>query len=76
MPLDRNEDSITFTHNFSWSLENHEIRFGYDLVHHMMDHWQPEIGGGPRGVFQFPGTQPDQDSGPQLPTSRIPWRHS
>ena len=51
MPLDRNEDSITFTHNFSWSMENHEIRFGYDLVHHIMDHWQPEIGGGPRGIF-------------------------
>ena len=54
MPLDRNEDSITFTHNFSLSHGSHEIRFGYDLVHHIMDHWQPEIGGGPRGVFQFP----------------------
>ncbi len=51
MPTDRNENSYTFTHNFSWSKENHEIRFGYDLVHHMMDHWQPESGGGPRGVF-------------------------
>ena len=53
MPLDRNEDSLTFTHNFSMSMENHEIRFGYDLVHHMMDHWQPEIGGGPRGIFSM-----------------------
>ena len=51
MPTDRNENSYTFTHNFSWSRENHEIRFGYDLVHHIMDHWQPEIGGGPRGIF-------------------------
>ena len=54
MPLDRSEESLTFTHNFSWSLSNHDIRFGYDLVHHMMDHWQPEIGGGPRGVFSIP----------------------
>ncbi|MFH1964572.1 MAG: TonB-dependent receptor, partial [Acidobacteriota bacterium] len=53
MPLDRNEDSWTLTHNFSWSTGNHEIRFGYDLVHHLMDHWQPESGGGPRGVFDF-----------------------
>ena len=53
MPVTRDENSYTFTHNFSWSLENHELRFGYDLVHHAMEHWQPEIGSGPRGAFSF-----------------------
>jgi len=52
-PLVRDEDSFTFSYNFSWSKENHELRFGYDLVRHMMDHWQPEIGAGPRGRFNF-----------------------
>ncbi len=69
MPTDRNENSYTFTHNFSWSKENHEIRFGYDLVHHMMDHWQPETGMGPRGGFtigrnmtRIPGSSNNQQN--------------
>src|SRR5437667_2229874 len=31
----------------------HEIRFGFDYVHHLMNHWQPELGEGPRGAFYF-----------------------
>jgi hypothetical protein len=31
----------------------HDLRFGFDFVHHLMNHWQPELGGGPRGVFNF-----------------------
>jgi outer membrane receptor protein involved in Fe transport len=52
-PLFRDENSHTFTINFSKSSGNHEFRFGYDLIRHLMDHWQPEIGAGPRGRFQF-----------------------
>lgn len=52
-PLFRDENSFTFTQNFGWSKGNHDIRFGYDLVHHILDHWQPEIGAGPRGAFSF-----------------------
>jgi hypothetical protein len=52
-PLWRDENSATFTQNFSISTGNHELRFGYDLVKHMMGHWQPEIGSGPRGGFSF-----------------------
>ncbi|MFH1964189.1 MAG: TonB-dependent receptor, partial [Acidobacteriota bacterium] len=69
MPLDRNEDSWTLTHNFSWSKGNHELRFGYDLVHHLMDHWQPETGGGPRGVFGF-SPNITRSTGPTTPTNR------
>ena len=31
----------------------HEIRFGFDNVHHLMNHWQLELGEGPRGAFYF-----------------------
>ena len=31
----------------------HEIRFGFDFIHHLMNHWQPELGEGPRGSFEF-----------------------
>ncbi|HXK58827.1 MAG TPA: TonB-dependent receptor [Acidobacteriota bacterium] len=53
-PLFRDEDSYTFTNNFSWTKGNHETRFGYDMVRHDLIHWQPEIGPGPRGNFEFP----------------------
>ncbi|MDA2927236.1 TonB-dependent receptor [Acidobacteria bacterium AH-259-G07] len=52
-PIFRDEDSYTFTHNFSWIRSNHEFRFGYDVVKLNLTHWQPEIGGGPRGRFDF-----------------------
>jgi hypothetical protein len=56
MPVWRNENSATFTQNVSWTTGDHELRFGYDLVKHMLDHWQPEIGGfGPRGRIYFSG---------------------
>ena len=31
--------------------EAHELRFGYSLNRLRMDHWQPELGSGPRGVL-------------------------
>ncbi|GAB4220235.1 MAG: hypothetical protein Kow001_01220 [Acidobacteriota bacterium] len=69
-PLFRNENSFTFTHNVSWTTGNHELRMGYDLVKHMLDHWQPEIGSGPRGAFNFsrnatsvPGESPTDQNG-------------
>ncbi len=52
-PIFRDENSLTFTNNFSISKGSHEFRFGYDLVKHMLNHWQPEIGAGPRGRFNF-----------------------
>ena len=34
----------------------HEIKFGFDLVRHHLNHWQPELSnGGPRGYFDFGG---------------------
>jgi hypothetical protein len=52
-PLFRNDQSYTFNTNMSWMKGAHEIRFGFDFMHHLMNHWQPELGSGPRGSFGF-----------------------
>ncbi len=52
-PLFRNDQSLTFNTNGSWIKGAHEFRFGFDYVHHLMNHWQPELGDGPRGAFGF-----------------------
>jgi hypothetical protein len=52
-PLFRNDQSYTFNTNASWMKQQHDIRFGFDFVHHLMNHWQPELGEGPRGAFSF-----------------------
>ena len=52
-PLFRNDQSYTFNTNASWMKGKHEIRFGFDFIHHLMNHWQPELGSGPRGSFNF-----------------------
>ncbi|GAB4254278.1 MAG: hypothetical protein Kow00109_29730 [Acidobacteriota bacterium] len=70
-PLLRDENSFTFTQNFSWTRGNHDVRFGYDLVKHMLNHWQPEIGAGPRGYFSFsPNTTADPG---QVVTNQNAW---
>jgi len=52
-PLYRNDQSFTFNTNASWMKGAHDIRFGFDFVYHSMNHWQPELGEGPRGAFYF-----------------------
>lgn len=52
-PLYRNDQSYTFNTNASWMKGAHDVRFGFDFVHHLMNHWQPELGEGPRGAFYF-----------------------
>lgn len=55
MPLERIEESFTTSHNLRWIKGSHNFAFGFDGVLHRMNHWQPELGGGPRGVFTFNG---------------------
>lgn len=43
-----NDDSYTYTMNFSKVRGAHEFRWGLDIVRHAMNHWQPEIAN-PRG---------------------------
>ena len=52
-PLWRNDQSYTFSTNVSWMKGSHDLRFGFDFLHHLMNHWQPELGDGPRGEFDF-----------------------
>ncbi|MBI3695470.1 MAG: TonB-dependent receptor [Acidobacteria bacterium] len=56
MPLFRNDRSYIVSINASKIRGPHEIRWGYDMARHHMDHWQPEVSGGPRGVINFSGS--------------------
>ena len=54
-PVFRDERSYTFTQNATKIYGSHDVRFGVDIVKHHLDHWQPEIGVGPRGAINFGG---------------------
>lgn len=54
-PLDRIEQNWTTSQNFTWIKDRHQIRFGFDFIFLTLNHWQPELGGGPRGVIDFSG---------------------
>ncbi|HEX4170622.1 MAG TPA: TonB-dependent receptor, partial [Bryobacteraceae bacterium] len=57
MPLFRTDETYTTSHSLAWTKGAHEIRFGFDLVRHHLNHWQPELSaGGPRGYFDFSGS--------------------
>ena len=53
-PVERNDRLYTYSANLNWNKGAHNIRFGFDLLNHQMNHWQPEISGySPRGGFNF-----------------------
>ena len=54
MPTFRNDRSFTFTSNLTYVKNKHEFRFGFDMVRHQLNHWQPETAN-PRGSFDFSG---------------------
>ena len=54
-PLDRVEQNWTTSQNFTWIKDRHQIRFGFDFIFLTLNHWQPELGGGPRGNIHFDG---------------------
>jgi hypothetical protein len=56
MPLFRTDETYTHSDSLTWTKGSHQIRFGFDLVRHHLNHWQPELSvGGPRGYFDFGG---------------------
>ncbi|MDX2269113.1 MAG: TonB-dependent receptor [Bryobacter sp.] len=55
MPLERIEETFNTSHNLRWIKGSHSMAFGFDGALLRMNHWQPELGGGPRGVFNFTG---------------------
>src|SRR6266403_674027 len=54
-PAFRNDWSFTSSHNVRWSHGKHQVSAGIDIIHHHPNHWQPELGAGPRGEFDFGG---------------------
>ncbi|HEY3940720.1 MAG TPA: TonB-dependent receptor [Bryobacteraceae bacterium] len=64
MPVFRVEESYTQSDNLTWTKGAHEVRFGFDLVRHHLNHWQPEIGQGPRGYLGFNGGETALKGGP------------
>lgn len=52
-PYFYNDTSYTMAQNFGWNRGKHDVRFGFEGVRHHLNHWQPEIGSGPRGAFNF-----------------------
>ncbi len=53
-PVERNDRVYTYVANVGWTRGAHNVRFGFDLIHHQLNHWQPELGGwSPRGGFNF-----------------------
>ncbi|HTS64830.1 MAG TPA: TonB-dependent receptor [Candidatus Acidoferrales bacterium] len=64
MPVTRVEESYTFSENLTYTKSSHEFRFGFDLVRHHLNHWQPEIGNGPRGYLGFGGGPTALNGGP------------
>lgn len=53
-PVERNDRVYTYVGNLSWTKGAHNIRVGFDFIHHQLNHWQPELGGwSPRGGFNF-----------------------
>ncbi len=54
-PLERHEKSYTVTTNLTKLAGAHEFRAGFDFIRYQLDHWQPELGSGPRGNFNFSG---------------------
>jgi Carboxypeptidase regulatory-like domain len=54
-PLFRNDRSYNVSTNVTWVMDKHEMRFGVDVVKLELNHWQPELGRGPRGGFAFDG---------------------
>jgi outer membrane receptor protein involved in Fe transport len=52
-PVQRDERTYALAANMTKLHNNHEFRFGYSLNRLRMNHWQPELGYGPRGNFEF-----------------------
>ncbi|HZU25777.1 MAG TPA: TonB-dependent receptor [Bryobacteraceae bacterium] len=53
IPAFRNDQSFATSQNFSIVHGSHEFRMGFDGVRHHLNHWQPELGAGPRGELDF-----------------------
>ena len=65
-PVDRDERTYAFASNLTKLKGAHEFRFGYSLNRLRMNHWQPELGYGPRGFMQIAPNATALNGGSQL----------
>jgi len=63
-PVFRDERSYNISQNATKVMGSHDLRFGADIVRHELNHWQPEIGVGPRGAINFTGGATGRNGGP------------
>ncbi len=54
-PYERYDPSWSVATNVTRIAGRHQIRFGGAVDRQHLNHWQPEVGEGPRGYFQFSG---------------------
>ena len=54
-PQTWHDNQRRYNANLTWMKGTHGFRFGFDLSHEHMNHWQIEAGGGPRGDFAYSG---------------------
>ncbi|MFN7923291.1 MAG: TonB-dependent receptor [Bryobacteraceae bacterium] len=54
-PFFMHDTSFSTSHNFSKSLARHDLRFGFEAVRHVLNHYSPDGGGngGPQGALLF-----------------------
>ncbi len=52
-PQTWHDNQRRYNANLTWIKGTHGFRFGFDLSHEHMNHWQIEAGGGPRGDFAY-----------------------
>jgi len=52
-PAFQRDQTYTGSSNVGWTRGTHDVRFGFEITRHQMNHWQPELGGGPRGTLSF-----------------------
>jgi len=52
-PAFQRDQSYTGTTNVGWTRGRHNLRFGVEITRHQLNHWQPELGSGPRGGLSF-----------------------
>jgi hypothetical protein len=55
LPIFRTDETFTYSSNAGLNKGSHDIRFGFDLIRFRQNDWQPSVGGGPRGQFNFTG---------------------
>jgi len=64
-PVQRDERTYALTANVTKLRGSHEFRFGYSVNRLRMNHWQPELGYGPRGHWDFAQNSTELNGGPQ-----------